>query len=162
MNARKQTNNNREPVIENRRAHHTYQVGDTLECGIELRGTEIKSVREGQMSIAEGWVKAEEQPASLTLHGVHIAEYPPAGAHRQHDPDRVRRLLAHKREIAKLAQSVRSKGATIVPLKVYFVRGRAKLLVGVALGKRKADKRDDLAKRDAKREMDRAMSRRRM
>ena len=150
-----------EPVIENRKARRSYQVNETLECGIELRGTEIKSVRQGQISIGEGWVRAEETPPSLTLHGVHIAEYPPAGAHRQHNPDRARRLLAHKREIVKLAQQVRSRGATIVPLKVYFVRGRAKLLVGVALGKRKADKRDDLAKRDAKREMDRAMSRRR-
>ena len=150
-----------EPVIENRKVRRSYQVNETLECGIELRGTEIKSVRQGQISIGEGWVRAEETPPSLTLHGVHIAEYPPAGAHRQHNPDRARRLLAHKREIVKLAQQVRSRGATIVPLKVYFVRGRAKLLVGVALGKRKADKRDDLAKRDAKREMDRAMSRRR-
>ena len=136
-------------------------IGETLECGIELRGTEIKSLRESQVSIAEGWIRAEEQPLSLTLHGVHIAEYPPAGAHRQHVPDRPRRLLAHKREIEKLAQQIRARGATIVPLKIYFVRGRAKLLVGVGLGKRKADKRDDLAKRDAKRDMDRAMSRRR-
>jgi SsrA-binding protein len=161
MNARKQPQKGLEPVIENRRARRTYQIGETLECGLELRGTEIKSVRQGEISIAEGWVRAEESPSSLMLHGVHIAEYPPAGAQRQHDPDRARRLLAHKREIVKLAQSVRSRGATIVPLKVYFVRGRAKVLVGVALGKRKSDKRDDLAKRDAQRDMDRAMSRRR-
>lgn len=161
MNARKQPQKSIEPVIENRRARRTYHLGETLECGLELRGSEIKSVRQGQISIAEGWVRAEENPPSLTLHGVHIAEYPPAGAQRQHDPDRVRRLLAHKGEIVKLAQGVRSRGATIIPLKVYFVRGRAKLLVGVALGKRKSDKRDDLAKRDAQREMDRAMSRRR-
>ena len=150
-----------EPLIENRRARRSYVIGETLECGLELRGTEIKSVRDAQVSIAEGWVRAEEQPLSLTLHGVHIAEYPPAGPNRQHVPDRPRRLLAHKKEIEKLAQQVRSRGATIVPLKIYFVRGRAKLLIGVGLGKRKADKRDDLAKRDAKRDMDRAMSRRR-
>jgi len=150
-----------EPLIENRRARRSYVIGETLECGIELRGTEIKSVRDAQVSIAEGWVRAEEQPLSLTLHGVHIAEYPPAGANRQHVPDRPRRLLAHKKEIEKLAQQVRARGATIIPLKIYFVRGRAKLLVGVGLGKRKADKREDLAKRDARRDMDRAMSRRR-
>ena len=161
MSARKKTQKTHEPEIENRRARRTYQLGETLECGIELTGTEIKSVRQGQVSLAEGWVRAEEDPLALTLHGVHIAEYPPAGAGRQHDPNRTRRLLAHKREIAKLAQSVRSRGATIIPLKVYFVRGRAKLLVGVALGKRKSDKREDLARRDAQRDMDRAMSKRR-
>ena len=150
-----------EPVIENRKARHSYEIGETLECGIELRGTEIKSIRDSQVSIAEGWIRAEPAPASLTLHGVHIAEYAPAGAHRQHEPVRVRRLLAHKREIEKLADQVRSRGATIIPLKIYFVRGKAKILLGVGLGKRKADKRQDMAKRDARRDIDRAMSRRR-
>ena len=150
-----------EPVIENRKARHAYAIGDTLECGLKLTGTEIKSIRDAQVSLAEGWVRVEEQPPGLTLHGVHIAEYPPAGSHRQHDPIRTRTLLAHKREIRKLADQVRGKGATIVPLKIYFLRGKAKLLVGIGTGKRKADKRQDLAKRDAQRDMDRAMSRRR-
>ena len=150
-----------EPVIENRKARHNYMIEETLECGIELRGTEVKSVRQGQMSLAEGWVRAEVAPPGLTLHGVHISEYSPASSAHQHDPDRARRLLAHKREIVNLATAVRSRNATIVPLKVYFVRGRAKLLVGIGVGKRKADKREDLAKKDARRDMDRAMSRRR-
>ena len=150
-----------EPVIENRKARQAYEIGETLECGIELRGTEIKSIRDSQVSLAEGWVRAEAVPPSLTLHGVHVAEYAPAGPHRQHEPVRVRRLLAHKREIEKLADQIRSRGATIVPLKMYFVRGKAKLLVGVGLGRRKADKRQDMAKKDARRDLERAMSRRR-
>ena len=162
MADRKRKQTSVEPVIENRKARHDYVVGDTLECGLELKGTEIKSVRDAQVSLAEGWIRAVEDPPSLSLHGVHIAEYPPAGVHRQHDPIRTRRLLAHKREIKKFADQIRAKSATLVPLKIYFVRGKAKLLVGVGLGKRKADKRQDLAKRDAQRDMDRAMSRRRI
>lgn len=150
-----------EPTIENRRARRDYFIDDTLECGIRLTGTEIKSVRDGQVSLAEGYVRAVEDPPALTLHGIHIAEYPPAGEHRQHDPGRVRSLLAHKREIRKLAAKTRSKGSTIVPLKLYFVRGRAKLLIGVARGKRKLDKRQDVVERETKRDMERAMSRKR-
>ncbi|MEC9157419.1 MAG: SsrA-binding protein SmpB [Planctomycetota bacterium] len=161
MSARKRTQSSVEPVIENRKARHDYSIGETLECGIQLRGTEIKSMRDAQVSLAEGWIRAEEDPPSLTLHGVHIAEYPPAGMHRQHDPIRTRRLLAHKREIVKFTRLVGSKGATLVPLKIYFVRGRAKLLVGVGVGKRKGDKRADIAKRDAQRAIDQALSRRR-
>jgi SsrA-binding protein len=153
MTPRSHQNPPNEPVIENRKARHAYSIGETLECGIQLRGTEIKSIRASQISLAEGWVRVQEQPLSLSLHGVHIAEYPPAGAKRQHEPIRTRNLLAHKREIKKLADQLRAKSATL---------GKAKLLVGVGLGKRKADKREDLAKRDAKRDMDRAMSRRRL
>ena len=161
MADRKRKQKSVEPVIENRKARHNYDVGDTLECGLELKGTEIKSVRDAQVSLAEGWIRAVEDPPSLSLHGVHIAEYPPAGVHRQHDPIRTRRLLAHKREIKKFATEARSKGATLVPLKIYFLRGRAKLLIGIGLGKQKGDKRSDIAKRDATRAIERAMSRRR-
>lgn len=150
-----------EPTIENRRARHEYHIGDTLECGIKLTGTEIKSVRAGQISLAEGYVRATEEPPSLILHSVHIAEYPNASPNQQHDPVRVRTLLAQKREIRKLAVQTRERGVTLVPLKVYFVRGRAKLLVGVGVGKAKADKRHDIAKRDAQRDIDRALSQRR-
>jgi SsrA-binding protein len=153
-----------EPEIENRRARHDYFFEETLECGIELLGTEIKSVRLGQVSLGEGYVRAEagpQQRPSLVMVGVHIGEYPPAGALRQHAPQRDRRLLAHKREISKLAARTSSKGFTIVPLKVYFVRGRAKVLIGVARGKQKSDKRQSIAEREHKRDMDRAMSRRR-
>jgi SsrA-binding protein len=160
MAKKRSTKSAREPVIENRRARHEFLIEETLECGIELTGTEIKSIRAGQISLAEGYVRATEAPAALTLHGVHIAEYPPAGAHRQHNPTRARRLLAHAGEIRKLADATRPGGRTIVPLKVYFVRGRAKLLVGVARARRHGDKRQDMLKREAKREIDRAMSRR--
>lgn len=151
-----------EPTIENRRARHDYFIADTLECGLKLTGTEVKSVRAGQVSLAEGYVRAAENPPGLTLHGVHIAEYPPAGEARQHDPNRTRRLLAHKREILKLASETRSKGTTLVPLKLYFARGKAKLLIGVGTGKKKADKRQDLAKQEAQRQIDRAMTRKRL
>ena len=147
-----------EPTIENRRARYDYVIHETLECGIKLTGTEVKSVRAGQVSLAEGYVRASENPLSLKLHSVHIAEYPPAGEHRQHAPTRTRTLLAQKREIRKLVDKTREKGTTLVPLKIYFLRGRAKLLVGLGTGKGHVDKRQDIAKRDAKREIDRAMS----
>ncbi|MCZ6493527.1 MAG: SsrA-binding protein SmpB [Phycisphaerales bacterium] len=147
------------PTIENRRARYNFFIDDTLECGIKLTGTEIKSVRNGRVSLAEGYVRATESPPALALHGVHIAEYPPAGKHLQHDPTRVRTLLAHRREIRKLADKTSQKGYTIVPLKMYLVRGRAKLLIGLGQGKRRHDKRHELAKRQADREISRAMSR---
>jgi SsrA-binding protein len=149
-----------EPVIHNRRAPHDYFIEDTLECGIKLTGTEVKSVRNGRVSLAEGFVRASEEPIALELHGMHIAEYPPAGEHHQHPPTRTRTLLAHRREIRKLAIRARESGITLVPLKMYFVNGRAKLLIGVARGKRRADKRQEISKREAKREIDRALSRR--
>ncbi len=147
------------PTIENRRARYDFFIDDTLECGIKLTGTEIKSVRNGRVSLAEGYVRATESPPALALHGVHIAEYPPAGKQLQHDPTRVRTLLAHRREIRKLADKTSQKGFTIVPLKMYLVRGRAKLLIGLGQGKRRHDKRHELAKRQAEREIKRAMSR---
>ncbi len=131
-----------EPVIENRRARHDFAIEETLECGLKLLGTEIKSIRSGKVSLAEGWVLAEEAGPTLTLMNTHVAEYPPAG-------------------IRRLATEVRAKGASLVPLKIYFVRGRAKLLIGVGTGRRKADKRAAIASREASREMDRAMSQRR-
>ena len=106
--ASKTRHRSNESTIENRRARRDYFIEDTLECGIRLTGTEIKSVRIGQVSLAEGYVRATETPPRLTLHGAHIAEYPPAGEHRQHQPVRVRALLAHRREIRKLAARTRA------------------------------------------------------
>jgi SsrA-binding protein len=157
--AKKKQPKSREPVIENRKAHHAYAITDTIECGIKLTGTEIKSVRAGEVSIGEGYVRAEEHPLSLRLHSIHIGEYPPAGSHRQHDPIRTRVLLAHKREIRKLALASRAKGMSIVPLKLYFVNGRAKILIGVGSGKTQRDKRQDLKAKDAQREIERALKR---
>lgn len=157
---RKGKKDTHEPVIENRRSRFDYAIEDTLECGMKLLGTEVKSLRDGQASLAEGWIKAVAEPPRLTLHGVHVAEYPNASSAHQHDPVRVRTLLANKREIVKLAAAAAESGVTLVPLKIYFKNGFAKLLVGIGRGKRRADKRQDLRKREAKREIDRAMSKR--
>ncbi len=149
-----------EPTITNRKASHDYTIEDTLECGIQLTGTEVKSVRQGQISLGEGYVRATETPLTLVMHSVHIAEYPPAGEAHQHRTTRARNLLAHKREILKLAKKTKQKGLTLIPLKVYFVKGRAKVLLGLARGKSHSDKRQTLAKKDAQREISRAMTKR--
>ena len=146
------------PTTENRRARHQYAIEDTLEVGIILLGSEVKSARAGKVSLAEGYVRVQDRPPGLFLHGVNIAEYPPApGAHT---PTRPRTLLAHKKEIEKLARRVAIKGVTIVPLRLYFKKGYAKVLIGVGRGRSHHDKRDALAQREARREIDRAMSRR--
>jgi len=147
-----------EPEVHNRKARHNYHIGDTLECGIKLYGTEVKSVRAGRISIGEGFVMATEEPPRLELHGVHIDEYAPAGAQAQHRPTQSRLLLAHKREIRKLARQAGEKGVTIVPLKVYFKNGFVKVLIGVGRGKKQHDKREDIKKRDIDRDLRRVMS----
>jgi len=147
------------PTIENRRARHNYQITETLEVGVELRGSEVKSVRDGRVSLAEGYVRLEDRDEELWLVGVNIAEYPPAGE-RQHEPTRRRRLLAHKREIRKLAREVAQKGVTLVPLKMYFREGRIKLLIGVGIGRKKHDKRDLIEEKETRRELRRAVSKR--
>ncbi len=148
-----------QPTIQNRKARHDYVISETLECGIRLLGTEVKAARAGQVSLQEGYVRATETPLEITMHGVHFAEYAPAGP-QQHEPTRTRRLLVHKREIRKLASATREKGVTLVPLKMYFERGKLKVLIGLARGKRKSDKRQVLDKKQAQREIDRAMSKR--
>lgn len=169
-------------TIENRKARHDYEILDTLEVGMVLWGSEVKSIRDGKASLAEGYVRVEDgtrrvagggkgksakprfAEPGMWLHGVNIAEYPPAGpkgAVGQHHPTRTRKLLCHKRELTKLVREVQAEGVTIVPLKLYFKNGVAKLLIGVARGRTKGDKREAIAKREVKREIDRAMSRRR-
>lgn len=152
-----------ERVIDNRRARFEFSIGETLETGIKLDGWEVKSVRDGQVSLAEGWVSAEIDPSrggpALFLHAVNIAEYGPAAAMGL-KPVRVRKLLAHKREIEKMWKATQIKGNTLVPLKVYFKNGYAKCLIGVGTGKKQHDKRHAIAERESKREIDRAMSKR--
>lgn len=186
-----------ERVIENRKARFDYTILDTLETGMVLKGSEIKSVRDGKVSLAEGYVRVEYVPTApprgnrparestrasvlarssssaaarrtrsdgpaLWLHSVNIAEYAPAGPSGsvgQHAPTRTRKLLAHKREIIKLAREVQQKGVTLVPLKIYFKAGKAKLLVGLAKGKTNVDKRQSIAKRQVDRDIARAMTR---
>lgn len=147
--------------IENRRARFDYHILDTLECGMVLRGSEVKSVRGGRISLNEGFIRAGANPPELLLYNVNISEYGPASpaGGGGHNPTRARKLLAHKKEIVKLAKEFSVKGMTIVPLKLYFKNGYAKLLIGVAKGKSKSDKRQSIGAREAKREMDRAMSR---
>lgn len=159
--AGKERSTAREPTIENRRARHDYAIEETLECGIELRGTEVKSIRNSQVQMDQGFVMARATPPALELHGVHIAEYPQALPQHQHQPTRMRRLLAHRREIGKLAVQQKAKGASLIPLKIYFVKGRAKVLVGVGFGRKKGDKREHIKEKEAKRDMQRATGQRR-
>jgi len=144
-------------IAENRKARHDFVIDETLECGIMLTGSEIKSVRDKQISIGEGWVRVTENPPTLMLQQVHIGEYKPAGA-LGHKPVRARVLLAKKGEILKIARKF-TKGTTIVPLKMYFKGGWAKVLIGIGHGAKVHDKRESIKQKDAKREMARAMSR---
>ncbi len=142
-------------VAQNRRARHDYFIEDVLEAGMELSGSEVKSLRAGQGSIVEAY--AVERAGEVFLVNAHIPEYKPA-RHFGHTAKRPRRLLLHRREIDRLAGAVRREGATIVPLKLYFnERGRAKLELGLARGKRKVDKRHAIKERDWKRDKQRLM-----
>ena len=143
-------------VTVNRKAQHDYHIVRTLEAGLSLRGTEIKSIREGRVSIREAYVRPDD--GEVWLVGAHIAHYAPAGS-ANHDPTRRRRLLLHKGQIAELRRAVESEGVTIVPLRLYLKGGRAKLEIAVGRGKKRYDKRAAMAKRDADRQMQRALRR---
>lgn len=140
-------------VTQNRRAFHDYFIEEQLETGIALTGTEIKSLREGKVTISEAYVRI--QNGELWLVGSHITPYA-HGSWTNHDPDRPRKLLAHAREIDQLRRAIEQKGLTIVPLRIRLKNGRAKVDIGVARGKKLYDKRQASAERDAKRAMDRA------
>ena len=144
-------------ITVNRKATHDYHILRTLEAGLSLLGTEIKSIRLGHVSIREAYVRPVED--ELWLVGAHIAHYAPA-SRMNHDPTRSRRLLLHRKEIRELAREVQASGATIVPLRMYFKDGRAKLEIALARGKKSYDKRAAIAKREAERQMQRAMRRR--
>jgi SsrA-binding protein len=144
-------------VTINRKAGFDYHILRRLEAGLSLTGTEIKSIRDGRVSIREAYVRP--QGDEMWLVGAHIAQYPPAGR-MQHDPTRSRRLLLHKREIRELALEVETAGVTIIPMRLYLKDGKAKLEIGLGRGKKKYDKREAIAKRDAERAMQRAVRRR--
>ncbi|HCU56741.1 MAG TPA: SsrA-binding protein [Anaerolineaceae bacterium] len=144
-------------VARNRKAKFEYELLDSYEAGIELRGTEIKSIRAGQISLAEAYVRTNGKQAWLV--GAHIAPYDQASAFN-HDPERERRLLLHKKEIQALFDSIRLKGLTIIPTQVYLKNGRAKVEVAVAKGKHQYDKRQSIKKRDMERDIDRALDNR--
>ena len=143
-----------EPTVENRKARRDYLVLETLETGIVLRGTEIKSVRQAHVALGEAFVEVSKR-GELWLVNARIDEYFQAGSYFNHSPGSKRKLLAHKHEIAKLQRAVEQKGMALVPLKLYFVRGRAKILVGLCKGKKMADKRQTLIDREHQRDVDR-------
>ena len=141
-------------VSTNRRARHEYFILETFEAGIALHGSEIKSIRAGQMSLAEAYVRIDGQEA--WLEDAHIAPYEQASIFN-HEPRRSRKLLLHSSEIRKLWNTVRQKGLTIIPLAVYLKDGRAKVEIAVAKGKKLYDKRAEIAKRDSQREIERSL-----
>ena len=148
----------RKIVARNRRAYHDYRIEDTYEAGLVLTGTEVKSLRAGRASLQDGFAQITED--EVWMHNVHIPEYA-EGTWTNHTPRRIRKLLLHRKEIVKLSREVSDQGLTLIPLSLYFKDGYAKVELGVARGKRTYDKRQDLAKRDAAREIDRALKRRR-
>ena len=141
-------------IVLNRRARHDYFVQETWEAGIELRGTEVKSIRLGQCNLKDCY--AQVVNGELLVYGMHISPYE-KGSFSNTDPLRPKRLLMHKSEIRKLQQAVMQQGLALIPLSVYLKNGRMKLELALCKGKKLYDKRDDIAKRDAKRDMDRAM-----
>lgn len=141
-------------IVDNRRARHDYHLSDRVEAGLALTGTEVKSLREGQASLQRAF--AEVRDGELWLVGAHIAPYEQASAN-SHDPDRARKLLLHRREIDSLGGKVRERGFTLVPTRLYFKDGRAKVELALARGKEAHDKRRDIAKREADRQIERAL-----
>jgi SsrA-binding protein len=139
-------------VATNRKARHDYFLLDTYEAGIALLGSEIKSIRAGQISIKEAYVRVDGEEAWLVE--AHVSPYDPANRYN-HEPRRARKLLLHKKEIQDLYDQVRKKGVTIIPIRVYLKEGRAKVEIAAARGKKNYDKRQEIAKRDAQREIDR-------
>nr|WP_315987922.1 SsrA-binding protein SmpB [Desulforamulus aquiferis] len=142
-------------MSENRRARHEYHILETYEAGISLSGTEVKSLRAGKSNLQDSYARVDN--GEMMLHNMHISPYE-QGNRFNHEPKRTRRLLMHKQEIMRLYGKVREKGLALIPLKVYFnPRGKVKVEIALAQGKKSFDKRQDIAARDAKRDMDRAM-----
>ncbi len=141
-------------VASNRRARHEYHIISTLEAGLVLTGSEIKSVRAGRVSLQEAYAVIEN--GEVWLVGAHIASYPLAG-YADHEPTRRRKLLLHAREIRQLAHEVRAKGVTLVPLRMYLRDGRAKIELALARGKKQYDKREAIRRRETQRELEREL-----
>lgn len=145
-------------ITRNRKASHDYHLSDTYEAGLQLMGSEIKSIRANHVNLSDGFV--QERDGELWLMNVHIARYEQANMFGHDDPLRPRKLLLHKKEIARILDKIREPSYTAVPTMMYLSRGWAKVQVAIARGKRKYDKRDDLAKRAANREIERALKER--
>jgi len=147
------------PVAQNRRARHDYQVLDTIECGIALQGSEVKSLREAKVQLRDAFARVDD--GEVWLHGVHVSPYAFASGVGAHQPDRPRKLLLHRRQIDELMGRTRQEGLTLVPLSIYFRDGRAKVELALARGRKTYDKRHAIAARDAAREVERSSAGRR-
>jgi SsrA-binding protein len=139
-------------VANNKKAYHDYFIEEKYECGIALHGTEVKSLRMGKCSIKEAFIRIEN--GEVFIYGMHVSPYEKGNIFNK-DPLRVKKLLMHKQEINKLLGKIKEKGFTLVPLQVYFSNGKAKVEIGLARGKKLYDKREDIAKKDARREAER-------
>ena len=142
------------PIADNRKARHDYFVLDTIEAGIELVGTEVKSLRAGNVNLKDSWCSVDN--GEMFIKGMHISPYENGNIFNR-DPLRVRRLLLHKKEISKLFGQVKQEGLTLIPLSLYFKNSRAKVAVGLCRGKKLYDKREDLARKAAQRDIERAV-----
>ena len=141
-------------IVDNRRARHEYHLGDRVEAGLVLQGTEVKVLRGGEATLQQAYAEVRDGEAWLV--GLHVPEYT-EGNRANHDPDRPRKLLLHRREIERLAAGVAEKGFTLVPTKLYFRDGRVKVELALAKGKELRDKRRDIAARDARRQIEREL-----
>jgi SsrA-binding protein len=144
------------PVAQNKKARHDYDILETVEAGIVLAGSEVKSLRDGKVQLRDSYARVED--GEVWLHGVHVAPYVFANGFGQVDPDRPRKLLLHRRQIEDLGRSLAQDALTLIPLAIYFRDGRAKVDLALARGRRKYDKRAAIAERDASREMARLRS----
>ena len=145
---------NNRTIVVNKRAKHVYAIEETFEAGMVLHGSEVKSIRAGAVILGDGYIAPGD--GELWLENVHISEYRFANRFN-HPPDRRRKLLLQRRQIDRITERIQKRGQTCVPLRLYLVKGRAKLEIGLGRGKKLHDRRQDLKARDAKREMDRAM-----
>lgn len=147
----------KKPIATNRRARHDFEILDTIEAGIVLQGSEVKSLRLGQVQLADAYARVRD--GEVWMEGVHIAPYQFASGVGAHDPDRPRKLLLHRAEIERLSDRLDRERLTLVPLALYFREGKAKVELGLSRGRTKGDKRQAIAERDAKREVERALGR---
>lgn len=145
-------------ITSNRKAFHDYHVEEQIEAGLQLTGTEIKSIRDGRVNLRDAYARVEG--GELWLYGMHISPYGQAGNYFNHDPLRRRKLLMHRKQIVYLAGKVDTRGYSLVPVRLFLKKGRAKVDIGLGRGKREFDKRDAMAERDAKRQIEQALRRR--
>ena len=148
---------NEATIARNKKARFNFEIHETYEAGLELQGTEAKALRDGKANIEEAFARVQD--GELYIHNMHISPYD-KGNLFNHEPRRIRKLLLHKKEIKKITVALEQRGFTLIPLALYFKRGWAKVLLGIASGKRKADKREDMRKREAEKEIRRATRRR--